>query len=53
MIILITITLHPDQDGGGTMSEDECMEILYHRFGKEIMSKVSHFFFINLQPLKK
>ena len=22
------------------MSEDECMEILYHRFGKEIMSKV-------------
>jgi hypothetical protein len=25
-----------DKDGGGTMSEDECMEILYHRFGKEV-----------------
>jgi hypothetical protein len=22
-----------DKDGGGTMSEDECMEILFHRFG--------------------
>ena len=25
-----------DKDGGGTMSEDECMEILYHRYGKEV-----------------
>ena len=25
-----------DKDGGGTMDEDECMEILYHRFGKEV-----------------
>lgn len=23
-----------DKDGGGTMSEDECMEILFHRFGE-------------------
>lgn len=23
-----------DKDGGGTMSEDECMEILFHRFGQ-------------------
>jgi len=30
-----------DKDGGGTMSEDECMEILYHRFGKEVMMKLT------------
>ena len=31
-----------DKDGGGTMSEDECMEILYHRFGKEVRYSISH-----------
>ncbi|EKX51041.1 hypothetical protein GUITHDRAFT_150967 [Guillardia theta CCMP2712] len=30
-----------DKDGGGTMSEDECMEILYHRYGKEVMGKLT------------
>jgi len=30
-----------DKDGGGTMSEDECMEILYHRFGKNEMMKLT------------
>ena len=30
-----------DKDGGGTMSEDECMEILYHRFGKEVMKDMT------------
>jgi len=29
-----------DKDGGGTMSEDECMEILYHRFGKDVMTEL-------------
>jgi hypothetical protein len=30
-----------DKDGGGTMSEDECMEIMYHRFGKEVMKDIT------------
>ena len=30
-----------DKDGGGTMSEDECMEIMYHRFGKEVMKDMT------------
>uniref|UniRef100_A0A6T8P8Y1 EF-hand domain-containing protein n=1 Tax=Hemiselmis andersenii TaxID=464988 RepID=A0A6T8P8Y1_HEMAN len=30
-----------DKDGGGTMSEDECMEILFHRFGKEQMKEMT------------
>ena len=36
-----------DKDGGGTMSEDECMEIMYHRFGKEVMKDMTDKLFKN------
>jgi calmodulin len=30
-----------DKDGGGTINEDEIMEVLYHRYGKDAMQKMT------------
>ncbi|EKX43252.1 hypothetical protein GUITHDRAFT_153302 [Guillardia theta CCMP2712] len=30
-----------DKDGGGTINEDEIMEVLYHRYGKEAMTRMT------------
>jgi len=30
-----------DKDGGGTINEDEMMEVLFHRYGKDVMQRVT------------
>ena len=30
-----------DKDGGGTINEDDIMEVLYHRYGKDAMQKMT------------
>uniref|UniRef100_A0A7S0YTP4 EF-hand domain-containing protein n=1 Tax=Hemiselmis tepida TaxID=464990 RepID=A0A7S0YTP4_9CRYP len=36
-----------DKDGSGTINEDEVMEVLYHRYGKEAMQKMTDEVFKN------
>ena len=37
---LVEFMIH-DKDGSGNVNEDECMEILYHRYGREAMQQMT------------